>query len=332
MTPSDSDSDIGSSGSGTTIDEQAVAWFVRLRSDTLPEEDRRAFESWRRQSPAHALAFDEVRRLWNDPSLKAAAASAAAVEAVLPQARRRTSARTRRLWQWVAVATTSVLVIVAVYQLDIAVRLKADHRTATGEQLQVELPDRSTATLNTKSAIAVSFEGMARTVRLLDGEAFFQVEPDRDRPFLVEGQQVVSRAVGTKFLVRRQSNEIRVTVIEGIVEVASTEGGWEPLQLTAGRQTAVDSHMLGPVREVDVQAVTAWLRGRLVFENVRLAEVIDEIRRYYRGVIVIWGPTIGDIRVSGSYTLADPDEILTTLAQTLPIHMTRLGSRVVAFF
>ncbi|BFU93564.1 MAG: hypothetical protein NTNFB02_02860 [Nitrospira sp.] len=231
-----------------------------------------------------------------------------------------------------AVATVCAIAILVVYQLDIVVRLKADHRTATGEQLQIELPDRSIATLNTKSAIAVSFDGMARKVWLLDGEAFFQIQPDRDRPFLVEGQQIVSRAVGTKFLVRRQSNEIRVTVVEGIVELASTEGGWEPIQLTAGQQTAVDSHVMGPVREVDVQSATAWLRGRLVFENLPLTEVIDELRRYHRGVIVIWGPTVGDIRVSGSYTLTDPDEILTTLAQTLPIHMARLGSRVVALF
>ncbi|MDF0643712.1 MAG: FecR domain-containing protein [Nitrospira sp.] len=250
----------------------------------------------------------------------------------MPLTQRRTSARTRRIWHWGALATACAVAIVVAYQLDIVVRLKADHRTATGEQLQIELPDRSTATLNTKSAIAVNFDGMARKVRLLDGEAFFQVEPDQDRPFLVEGQQIVSRAVSTKFLVRRQSDEIRVTVVEGIVELASTEGGWEPIQLTAGQQTAVDSHVMGPIRQVDVQAATAWLRGRLMFENVRLAEVIDEIRRYHRGVIVIWGPTLGDMRVSGSYTLTDPDEILATLAQTLPIHMAHLGSRVVALF
>lgn len=175
MTPSDSDSDIdSSSGIGRTLEEQAIAWFVRLRSDTLPEEDRRAFESWRRQNPAHALAFDEVCRLWDDPSLKAAAASAAAVEALLPLTQRRTSARTRRIWHWGALATACAVAIVVAYQLDIVVRLKADHRTATGEQLQIELPDRSTATLNTKSAIAVNFDGMARKVRLLDGEAFFR--------------------------------------------------------------------------------------------------------------------------------------------------------------
>lgn len=332
MAPSDSDSDIDPFGSGTTIDEQATAWFVRLRSGSLSEEERRAFESWRQQSQAHALAFDEVRRLWDDEALKAAAAAAAGMGDVSPVPQRRIPPRNRPFWRWGAVAAACVLVVIVTYQLDIVVRLTADHRTAIGEQLEIQLPDRSTATLNTRSAIAINFDGTSRKIRLLDGEAFFQVEPDRDRPFVVEGQQILSRAVGTKFLVRRQPKDIRVTVVEGMVELAPAAGEWKPIQLTAGRQATADTHAAGSVREVNLPTETAWLRGRLVFENAKLSEVIDEIRRYHKGVIVIWSPTIGDIRVSGSYTLNDLDEILTTLAQTLPIRMARLGNRVAALF
>lgn len=332
MTPEDSDSDIDPSGSGTTIDEQALAWFVRLRSDSLSQEDRRAFESWRRQSSAHALAFDEVSRLWDDHALKAAAESAAAVGSGFPSTQRWAFPQNRQIWQWAGVAVACTLVIVLAYRLDLVVRLTADHRTATGEQLQVELPDRSTATLNTGSAIAVNFDGLTRKVRLLDGEAFFEVETDRDRPFVVEGRQIFSRAVGTKFVVHRQSRGIRVTVVEGIVELAPSEGGWEPIRLTAGRQAIADSHAVGPVQEVNLATTTAWLRGRLVFENAKLSEVIEELRRYHHGIIWILDPSIREVRVSGSYTLADPDGILTTLAQTLPIRIARLTDRVAVLF
>jgi len=332
MAPSDSDSDIDCFGSGTTIDEQATAWFVRLRSGSLSEKDRQAFESWLRQSQAHARAFDEACRLWDDEALKRAAISAANMAAVSPVPQHRTSSRTGPFWRWGAAAVACAAVVVTVYQLDIVVRLSADHRTVTGEQLEIQLPDHSTATLNTRSAIAVHFDGTSRKVRLLDGEAFFQVEPDRDRPFMVEGQQIFSRAVGTKFLVRRQPKAVSVTVVEGVVELAPARGGWKPVRLTAGRQATADIHTAGPVREVDLSAETAWLRGRLVFENARLSDVIDEIRRYHNGVIVVWNPTIGDIRVSGSYTLNDLDGILTTLAQTLPIRMARIGNHVAALF
>lgn len=332
MALSDSDSDIDPFGGHATIDEQATAWFVRLRSGSLSEEDRQTFESWRRQSDAHALAFEEACQLWDDEALKLAAASAAGMTSVSSVLQSRTLAKGRPIWQWWMVAATCAVLMVAAYQLDIIVRLSADHRTSTGEQLEIQLPDHSLATLNTRSAIAVNFDGTSRTVRLLDGEAYFEVEPDRERPFMVEGQQILSRAVGTKFLVRRKLGDIRVTVVEGTVELAPAAGGWEPIQLTAGRQAIADTHAVGTVREVDLSTEMAWLRRRLVFENAKLSDVIDEIRRYHQGVILIWSPTIGDIRVSGSYTLNDLDGILTTLAQTLPIRMARLGSRVIALF
>jgi len=332
MASSDFDSDIDSFGNGPTIDEQATAWFVRLRSGSLSENDRQAFESWLRQSQAHALAFEEACQLWDDEALKLAAASAAGLAAVSTVLHGQPLSKNRSSWRWGAVAATCAVLMIAAYQLDIVVRLLADHRTATGEQLKIQLPDHSLATLNTRSAIAVNFDGTSRRVGLLDGEAFFQVEPDRNRPFVVEGQQIFSRAVGTKFLVRIQPREIRVTVVEGMVELAPAAGGWAPVQLTAGRQATADIYAAGPVREVNLETETAWLRGRLVFENTKLSDVIEEIRRYHKGVIVIWSPTIGNIRVSGSYALSDLDGILTTLAETLPIRIARIGNRVAALF
>ncbi|BCA56638.1 hypothetical protein W02_37780 [Nitrospira sp. KM1] len=74
------------------------------------------------------------------------------------------------------------------------------------------------------------------------------------------------------------------------------------------------------------------MRGRLVFDNVSLEQVVTEIRRYHNGLIILWNPALANIRVSGSYNLSDTTAILTTLTQTLPIHLTRLTDRLVILF
>jgi len=311
--------------------EQAIAWFARLRSEPVSLEDRQAFEAWRRQSPLHAQAYENICALWDDPALKTAAANAA--HSSVPIQRKDVRRASRRwLTRFSVAAAIAGLVITASLQWDLPLRVAADHMTATGERRIVQLPDRSTVTLNTQSAIATDFGGPSRRIRLLRGEALFQVQSDRQRPFVVDNQNILTRAVGTEFVVREEPSGIRVTVVDGVVELAPNQRNWAPIQVTAGQQVTVDTNGPGMPHEIDAQAAIAWSRGRLIFDGARLADVVEELRRYHTGIIVLWNPAVGDLRVSGSYSLADPTGILTTLAQTLPIRMARLTDHVVVLF
>lgn len=312
-------------GELSSISQDAIAWFTRLRSEQCSSEERQAFEFWRARSPAHAAAFDEVRALWNDPALHAAAVEAARMRDGTPFA-------AARWWMYAGAAAAVAGLLIIAGLLDLPLRLGSDYWTSTGERQVVQLPDHSTVTLNTRSAIDADFDGTARRIHLLKGEAFFQVVSNKEKAFVVESRQVTTRAVGTAFLVREDSNGIRVTVTEGVVELAPSEPGWTPLQLTVGQQVAVGPTGPGPVRDIDLSPATAWLRGRLVVDDVRLDDVIEELRRYYPGTIQVWNRAVKDIRVSGSYNLADPTAVLMTLAQTLPIRMARFTDRVVILF
>jgi transmembrane sensor len=316
-------------GQESSRSEEAIAWFSRLRSERCSAEERRAFEAWRKRSPDHANSFEEVCALWDDPALQAAA-----VQAVQASDRRDGVRRVSSRWlaRVAVAATVAGLVIAAGLQLDIPLRLASDYRTSTGERQIVQLPDHSTVTLNTQSAIAADFDGTARRVHLLRGEAFFQVAPDKQKAFVVESRQITTRAVGTAFLVREEPDGIRVTVAEGVVELAPSRPGWTPIQLTVRQQVSIGRDGPGPVQDVELATATAWLRGRLVVDGVRLGDVIDELRRYHPGAILIWNRAVNDILVSGSYDLADPAGVLAALVQTLPIQMARITDRFVLLF
>ncbi|WP_173050463.1 FecR family protein [Nitrospira sp. KM1] len=314
------------------IAEEAARWFVRLRAQDISTDERRAFERWRAQRSLHDRAYREICDLWND-----AAFNAASIQSE-EEGSHASSRFPFRIWRrsnftrYLAAAAIAGLLIVLGLQFDLPLLFTAEYRTATGDRRVISLPDQSLVTLNTHSAISTDFLPHERRIHLLSGEAHFKVHSDERRPFVVDHHHIHSRAVGTSFVVREEAQGIRLTVAEGVVELSPREGSWNSLQVTAGQQVLVDQDGPGPIRPVDIHAVTGWMRGRLVFDNVSLEQVVTEIRRYHNGLIILWNPALANIRVSGSYNLSDTTAILTTLTQTLPIHLTRLTDRLVILF
>lgn len=310
------------------VRKEAMTWVVRLAGNRLSVEDRREFEAWRAQSPAHARVYESVSAVWNDPDLHAAATHAAFH---VPPARiDRTLPRARRMMVSAGLATAAVLVLMTLYW-DPLITLQADHHTGIGERRTITLPDQSTVILNTQTAVGISFEGGTRRVRLLKGEAFFQVTPDPDRPFLVQGARSVTQAVGTGFTVRSAERE-RVTVLEGTVEVAAHDDGEEPVRLHAGSEVEIEQGRLGAAHAVDMAAAEAWMKGRLVVNGMPLTQVLDEVRRYHPGKILLLNDDVGRHAVTGTYNLAEPTKIVALLIKTFPLRSVSLGDHLIILF
>lgn len=306
---------------------EALAWFVRLRADAVSEADRQRCAAWRRRSSAHEQAFREVCALWEEKELTVAAVQVAkATPARVPFAHRPVG-----IWMTASLAAF-VLLAFGVARLEILTILQADYRTATNIQQSIPLPDGSTMTLNTNSAVAVDFNDTERQVRLLQGEAFFTVRAESARPFIVESHEVLARAVGTEFVVHERGSNVIVTVAQGVVEVAALEQTTPPLRLRRGQRVRIGPNGPEQVHNIAVNTALAWLGGRLVFDAARLSDVIDEVRRYYPGYVIVGNSRIGEIRVSGTYHLASPNGILEALAQTLPIRMARFTDYLVILY
>lgn len=312
------------------LSDEAAAWFARLGRGHLSEQDLREFETWKHRSPAHQRAWAEVCNLWKDPAIIAAAHIAAGSVCAAHGAARRSMPRRRTV-----AAAVCLLVAIAGLLLvgpDFLLQLQADDWTAIGEQRSLQLPDGSTVTMNSKTAIATEFVGSTRRVRLLTGEAFFAVGPDPHKPFLVESRNVVARALGTAFLVKEQGDGLHIAVTEGSVDVRLRGDGTSHVQLRAGQQVEITADRLSLPTPANPELLTAWLRGRLIFDSAPLTQVIEELNRYHAGRIVLLGSNIRKLQVSGTYYLSDTSAILDTLAQTLPIHRMELTPRLVLLY
>jgi transmembrane sensor len=154
-------------------------------------------------------------------------------------------------------------------------------------------------------------------VVLKQGEALFEVSHDAARPFVVEACKQFIRALGTKFVVRRDGDETRVTLLEGKVEVTGPMAARKaPLAvLTPGQRVTVTANAGAALDTPSLEAVTAWRRGEVVFEDSSLIEAAEELNRYSDRRLIIADPAVATMRISGVFSTNDVGEVAKAIAE-----------------
>ncbi len=295
-----------------TLLGEAADWLVRLQSGNPDAETSRALEQWRQRSPAHADAWARAQTVLS---------SFGQVPQPLAQGTLQRLHRPdrRRLLALLLLAGPAGWLA----SRELPSHWRGDLRTAIGERREVALPDGSRLVLNTASSVDVAFSADERRLRLRAGEILVTTahgDSAMGRPFLVETPQGIVRALGTRFSVRLLDPATQVAVFEHAVEIRPRDG--ESQRLNAGERVDFTATGVGRV-EVATAAAEAWARGMLVAQQMRLADLAQELGRYRVGVIRCH-PDIADLRVSGAFPL-DGDEGLRLLEKTLPLRVGGLG-------
>jgi transmembrane sensor len=303
---------------GPPAAEDALYWFVRLRADDATYEDHARFQAWRAGQASRGVEFDKLTEIWNDldevgPLFEREADRAERESKSTGRRRSVVHPEFRRGYGWSAALAASLFAVIGggwwfAGRTDIA-----EYRTARGEQRTVMLPDGSRLILNTETSVTTELSMLARTAVLHRGEAFFVVAHNGWKPFTVEAGNGTVRDIGTQFTVRRDPEQVTVSVVEGAVEVesASEPASKQATVLTAGEQASYgEAGGLSATTTVDVATVTAWTTGELVFEQRPLAEVVREIGRYHQGEIRVLGPRLSDRKISGRFNLRDREAFL----------------------
>ena len=194
--------------------------------------------------------------------------------------------------------------------------------TRMGEVRVVALADGSVVTLNTASRMSVRFSRRQRLIRLLGGEALFDVAKDSSRPFLVAAGDLNVQAVGTSFTVRLiEGAPAQVVVREGVVEVRNAASPRsEVVRLSAnmrGILAAENPVIAAAVPQSQMQRELSWREGRIAFEGASLTDASMEFARYSDIRIVIDDPDLGREEISGSFQATDPVGFGRAVAEAL---------------
>lgn len=281
--------------------EEAMDWLVRLHEAPPTDTVARELEAWLAADPDHRRAWNEARRVWG------LLGEVAPVPAVIrPPAPRRPRAG------FAAVALAACLALFVGPSL--ILRLWADQVTRTAELREVRLEDGSLIHLAPRSAIRSRFSPEGRRVTLLAGEAFFEVTRDPGRPFTVEAEGLEAQVLGTSFDVRITPDALSVGVRSGAVAVRY--GQAIDARLGPGDRLSVDRSTGQPRQDrLPPEDVAAWRDGRLFVADATVAEVVEELRRFHPGWIVIADSNLAAARVTGLYDLRDPVRALRALVR-----------------
>jgi transmembrane sensor len=301
----------------TPAQEQAAFAWLSLLHDRPSAGDQLTFSQWLRADPAHAEAYAQAQVLWElseSPARTLADEEALALQGYLDAMDRPRRPQLLR-WSGALAMAACLLLMVSLgsgWQPQRWIDdLGADYVSAPGEIRTVKLADQSQVTLDADSAIAVDFSHGERHVQLRRGAGFFTVTHTGE-PFVVEAEKGQARVLGTQFEVRLQPHGAQVTVLSGRVGVTADRDGEQQI-LTAGQQVAYGEGSAQKLHAVDSEAQLAWRQGWLTYYKSTLADVVEDLRRYYPGRIVLLNDELAARKVSGSFPSKDPQAVLSSL-------------------
>ena len=157
--------------------------------------------------------------------------------------------------------------------------------TPRGGEFRVTLEDGTEVWLNAQSRLIYpeTFSETERRVQV-EGEAYFRVARNEEKPFLVETDGQLIRVLGTEFNVRSYAEDtaVQTTLVHGSIAMQPIGAGEAQLLLTPGHQALFDksAHDIN-VHSVDTEVVTSWKDGKFVFENQTLSQIMLTLSRWY---------------------------------------------------
>lgn len=306
------------------LEDQAIAWHVRLNDPSASAADHAAFDDWIAAAPAHARAYDRARALWDWAGQAAPGLGAGgwyrrnggrrAFPRLLPHL------SPSRSWGAAlsAALAAAVVAVMTVRDPSLPVRMDADYAAPPGPARPLDLADGSHLLMDGGAALNVTLGSDRRLVMLKRGRAWFDVS-HTGVPFEVLSDKLDVRVVGTAFSVEDGGGGATVDVERGIVRV-STPAHPFAVTLTVGQRARVSADG-GTVTVDDFNPAVdlAWRRDLVIFDQASLEEVAARLEHLRPGRVLVVGDDLRRQSLSGTFAADSPDAILTALSESMGV-------------
>ncbi|MGV1794018.1 DUF4880 domain-containing protein [Rhizobium lusitanum] len=306
--------------------DQAALWLAKRTGGSFGASDARKLDDWLNADRRHRRAFDDLRVLYAQLELPAQRLAARTMF------RRKLALGLRPRLGWLIPPAAAIAVFLGFCWLNpsLVENWQADIVTHQEIVSDITLPDGSLARLGADTAVGLDFRDGRRRVRLLRGEAYFEVRHGVPGTFTVITRGDEVRDIGTKFNVDMGIAETDVVVSEGAVAVIGSNDS-VPVILREGNETTLAGGRVGKIAPTDTSLALSWMSGRLVVQGARVADVVRALERHSPRPIVVRG-RLADRRISGTFPLTDVDASLETIAQAVNATLTRVPSLLTVLY
>ena len=197
---------------------------------------------------------------------------------------------------------------------------------------KVQLEDGTEIWLNSLSKIRypADFDSKSRDV-YLDGEAFFEVEHNKRKPFIIHTENTLTKVLGTSFNVKSETTgDVQVIVVTGSVALSSEENNNVELVLKKGEMGMFSEHNQSLEKQQNQNLnFLAWKTGKLSFSKMPLEEVCEILSNYYKTEIYLRNEELKQINLTANYDNKKLEEVLEIMQLTLNIQYQYNDSSIV---
>ncbi|MTU27758.1 FecR family protein [Parabacteroides merdae] len=307
--------------------------IARVLSGESSSDDILSLSEWLNENEKNRDEFRRLKNYWDaDVAFKHSVAPALSADKLQQKinVQRRQTAR-RQLWRnaipLIAAACLLFIFSTAFFLYNTKDRTSEYYTLLTDEHTSnFTLEDGTVITLNKNSRLSYSdkYGKDNRNVKL-EGEAYFEVAKDSNKPFQVEMNGASITVLGTHFNVKAdaESDDITATLVEGSIRF---EGAKQNIVMTPNQQLTFNrSTNKVDVKEIDTETFTAWKDGLLKYKSIPFIELIENLKDIYQVEIRIDDERLADpsITVSGTFDQKQSiEQILKVISHSLPIRWT----------
>lgn len=307
-------------------------------------QEQELVEAWLKQSDANKQEYDRFRKIW-DNSKNIAAKSTVSVDDAWARFQQRVeqkdrpadntilfpSTKKRTFGTWLRAAAIMLLIAgggLTAYKM-------SNSMTTVSSELAViteTLPDGTVVTLNKNSSISYhkNFKGDTRNVTL-HGEAFFDVTPNKAKPFIIDVEGVTVHVVGTSFNIKSTEQRTEVVVATGIVTVSKNNNA---VKLTPNEVAIVETGSNTPVKTISKDDLYNYYKTKeFICDRTPLWRLVEVLNEAYNKDIKIRNPRLKDIQLSTRFSDESLDMILTVIKETykdsVNINIEQKGDQII---
>jgi transmembrane sensor len=286
---------------------------------------------WLNADEANLAYYNQLKKIWDESKHLASTTTVDANKAWKNFQGRIHPVPVRRVnlgWMRIAV---SVIVIIGIGLLGYwLLNQPVEEITKIAQQdvLNDTLPDGSRVTMNKGSLISYpsKFKGGTRQV-VLKGEAFFNVEPNKEKPFIVLARGVRIAVVGTSFNVKNINGNVEVVVETGIVTI--TKGG-RTVELKANQKVTVpEKDSVMTEEKVSDQLYKYYRTKEFVCDGTPLWKLVEVLNEAYHSNIIIRNPAIRDLPLTTTFHNESLEQVLNVISMTLVINIVKEGDTII---
>lgn len=314
--------------------KQASHW-VRLEKKGEDVYKNKDFILWINENPKHKKAYEEEKKFIQEVlSLPEDFLNELKVEVKNNRAKiNRKKSRKRILINTFAPFASAACFLFVFYFSFFKEDIKFSKQYLALNKIQknIILPDNSKITLDVNTKIDVKYYDNKRIISLSKGKAVFEVESNKQRPFVIKTEKVDITVLGTKFEVINKEIQTQVNVIQGVVKVTNPHSNDNLLtRIEKGESITFDEYSnIKLLNKIDINKTALWSKGKFNFYQESIENIIKEFSKYIDINIEIENRKIAKLPISGNFSANSFDDFLKVLPLVHPLVIEKKENRII---